>query len=550
MSPTHVHNISPPSLSQLFNKHTFSNKTFTERMKYFSLSLFLLGVASIGATVEKNEEMKNSLRGMGRTLMDGGNGGGRSGGRGKGPPSGGRGKGPPSGGNNNPPRGPPSGPPRGPRNTPEPTPVPTPAPTPVPTPAPIPVVPGVTRSVWQDGTAGADQISTSTLVGDTLVLAGFTTSTYSGTSAGRNDAVAVGFASSQPDVPVWTWQGGSSTNDEILTSTTIDSNTFILGGYSIGDFDDNGYIGSKDAIAICMKILADNSVVELWRWQGGTTLLDDVRSSTLIGSTTVVLVGHTSGDFDGAGNRGSSDVFAVAIDFSSGIGVELWRWQDGTSAIDQAFTSTLIDSNTLVIGGHTTGDFDGNGNTGNDAFAVGIDISSGVGVTTWKWQGGSVSSDTIETSVLVDSNTVVFSGTTQGDFDGEGKRGSRDAFSVAIDRDGGELWRWQDGSISSESVKSSVLVGSNTLILSGTTYGDVDGDGTRGREDAFAIGIDMSSGDGVTMWKWQDGTSLIDRIETSVLIDSNTLVIGGTTLGNLDGNNKGDRDFASFTIDV
>ena len=49
-----------------------------------------------------------------------------------------------------------------------------------------------------------------------------------------------------------------------------------------------------------------------------------------------------------------------------------------------------------------------------------------------------------------------------------------------------------------------------------------------GCDDAIAVSIDMSSGTGVTMWIWQD-----DSIKTSVLVDNNTLLLGGDTGGDL-----------------
>ena len=132
----------------------------------------------------------------------------------------------------------------------------------------------------------------------------------------------------------------------------------------------SGNLGSND----CMAVSIDPSTgVESWRWQGGTSVDDQIWASTMVGST-LVLVGRTLGDFDGNGNYGGFDAIAVGIDPSTGD--ELWRWQDGTSSSDIMNSVLTLDSNTFVLSGYTRGDFDGNGNKGgNDFLYITVEIN-------------------------------------------------------------------------------------------------------------------------------------------------------------------------------
>ena len=550
-------------------------------MKYFSLSLFLLGVASIGATVEKNEEMKNSLRGMGRTLMDGGNGGGRSGGRGKGPPSGGgkgppsgggkgppsggrgkgppsggRGKGPPSGGNNNPPRGPPSGPPRGPRNTPEPTPVPTPAPTPVPTPAPTPVptpaptpvptpaptpVPTPaptpeptpppthgtlsTQGVWQDGTIGYDTITSSIFFEDKVILSGYTRGDFDGTM-GEADFVVISMDPLGP-TPIWKWQGGTSKYDEILASTHVNSEVMIVAGTTRGDFFAVNK-ASTDFVAVALDPYTGNLV---WGWQDGTVGSDSISGVSVIGDQ-VILTGTTSGLF-GDEAFGQGDAVAVGLELDSG--EELWRWQGGTTLGDY-ITGVVSVGGIFVLTGATNGDFYGPNKGGFDFIAVALDID---GQELWRWQDGTSSYDTMSAITAVDDDKIALVGLTHGlSFDGNNLRGGY--VTVILNKDGTEINRFQNNEGGLKTIRAVDTLDSNTIVLAGyTPVSSTD-------FDFVALTLDITDGTEISVW--QDGHTGRDDLMAVTVVDSNTVVVSGNTDGPFSGASKGDRDFVAVTL--
>ena len=427
--------------------------------------------------------------------------------------------------------------------------VPTPSPVAMTSP-PVALPPLVTTgSVWQDGTNKGEKVTTSTLVdGNILIVAGDTYGDVGGTgNMGDSDPFAIGI-DLDSGLNMWEWQAGTASDDFITTSLVIDSETIVLAGHSDGNFAFNNY-GQSDMIAVGLDMFG----VQLWRWQDGTNLVDAIQSSVLVDSNTVIFSGSTGGNFAGS-NKGSSDFMVVAVRISEQP-FTLWKWQDGTSGSEQFKESTLIDSNTVVLSGSTNGDFEGNNKGSNDFVAVCLDISGPIPVVVWKWQDGTTKNDQIRASTLVDSNTLVLSGYTYGDFGGDGNSGGvndpvHDVVSIAINPNNGmELWRLQESGPGS--VETSILLDSNTLVISGSTSGDFDGNGNKGYgSDVFSMGVDMSSGVGVTSWKYQEGSDGPDTCMTSVAIDSNTFIVsGGTDSGNLDGNGSG-RNLVSITVDV
>ena len=80
------------------------------------------------------------------------------------------------------------------------------------------------------------------------------------------------------------------------------------------------------------------------------------------------MTGYTSGDLDGNTNSGSFDIFLVKYNSS---GTKQWTKQLGTSSVDKGRGVTTDSSDNIYVTGGTDGDLDGNTNSGSvDIFLV------------------------------------------------------------------------------------------------------------------------------------------------------------------------------------
>ncbi|CAM9944679.1 unnamed protein product, partial [Ectocarpus sp. 12 AP-2014] len=217
----------------------------------------------------------------------------------------------------------------------------------------------------------------------------------------------------------------------------------------------------------------------------------------------------------------------IAIKFDSD-GTEEWRWQqDGTEKDEVISTCSKTADGNVVLTGITQGDWVET-NAGLWALvAVKLDVTDGSVI--WQYQAGVPSSSVVSRgSASRADGSIVIGGTTDGDWDGE-LTGYADFFSVALDEDGSELWRFQDGSLFSISSAWGVTALSDgSVVLAGTTDGDY-AETNAGAQD-FAV-VKLTE-EGVLDWTWQDGTPYDDGFEgVATGIDGTSMVFAGYTFG-------------------
>ena len=185
------------------------------------------------------------------------------------------------------------------------------------------------------------------------------------TNAGSYDMFLVKYNSS--GAKQWTKQLGDLYSNS-SSGVAVDGigNIYIIGDIVDG-LDGNTAAGDYD---MCL-VKYTSSGAKQWTKQLGSSMSDNAQGIAVDGSGNVYITGGTSGGLDGNSNTGMNDIFLVKYDSS---GTKQWTRQLGTSTIDFAYGVAVDGSGNVYITGETSGDLDGNSNTGmNDIFLVKYD---------------------------------------------------------------------------------------------------------------------------------------------------------------------------------
>ncbi len=333
------------------------------------------------------------------------------------------------------------------------------------------------------------------------------------------------YANSMPDIIIdsatdhsraWTKQYGSSDEEEGHSVTTDSSGNIYITGFSDGDLDGNTNSGYYD---IFLTKFNSNGT-KLWTKEYGSRNHDKGNSVTTDSSGNIYITGFTEHVIDGNTNSGGSDIFLTK--FSSN-GRKIWTKQYGSSSSDYG-NSVITDSDgNIYITGTTYGDLDGNTNSGStDIFLTKF---SSDGTKLWTKQYGSSSSDYGNSVTTDSSGNIYITGETFGDLDGNTNSGGGDIFLTKFSSYGWKFWTKQYGSSSSDYGNSVTTDRSGNIYITGTTYGDLDGNTNRGFTDFF---LTKFSSDGTKLWTKQYGSGSSDY-GNSVTTDSyGNIYITGT----------------------
>lgn len=217
--------------------------------------------------------------------------------------------------------------------------------------------------------------------------------------------------------------------------------------------------------------------------------------------------------------------------------VMAYQVQWGSDAYDVVTGSALDANGNLFVAGTTAGDLDGTNAGGNDAFLTKLDAT---GAILWTRQWGTVETDSVSAVVVDAAGDVYVAGDTRGNLDGNTSSGSTDLFITKWTTDGTRLWTVQWGTTLPDSINDMVLSSSGTLLLTGTTYGALQGT-KAGDPDPFAAEV---STDGVPLWTTQWGTERVVQLGLAVgAAADGSVYVAGMTEGDMGpGPVRGSRD--------
>jgi hypothetical protein len=212
-----------------------------------------------------------------------------------------------------------------------------------------------------------------------------------------------------------------------------------------------------------------------------------------------------------------------------------WALLNGPAG-DQAsaYAITKDADGNLIAVGSTNGDLDGETHAGRAAFITKYDAS---GTRIWTRLDGQNGKLTEAYAVATDSNSNIFvTGYTTGDLDGNTLQGTQDYFVLEYDKDGNQLWSFQDGSLTTTGRGIAVDSGTNLFWVVGTTTGALNGQTKKGAVDFFLIKFDKTGPNRIrTVQSGVAGFTSHTQGYGIAIDSSHNIYVTGTTDDDLDG---------------
>lgn len=225
----------------------------------------------------------------------------------------------------------------------------------------------------------------------------------------------------------------------------------------------------------------------------GTIAYDSANSVTVGTDGSVYVTGVTGGNLDGQINSGKNDAFLIKYNPD---GVKQWTKLFGTSANDAASSLAVGSDGAIYVAGTTWGNLDGQINSGgNDVFLIKYKPD---GVKQWSKLIGTSGDDTLSGMGTDDLGWIILGGTTSGNLDGQKNTGNKDAFIIKYAPDGVKQWTKLVGT-SADDISTALDINktNGSIYLAGTTDGDLYGQINSNRSTTFFSEFDK---DGTQLW--------------------------------------------------
>ena len=274
------------------------------------------------------------------------------------------------------------------------------------------------------------------------------------------------------------------------------------------------------------KYRADGT--RLWTKLVGDSGYEEISSLAINSDSSVVAGGYTTGNVDGQANRGGWDGFLTKYGAD---GTRIWTRLLGTPGEDLVYAATAAGEGAVVVGGYTKGNLDGETNRGglSDGFLTKYSSDGG---RLWTRLLGGVGWDFVNAVASNSDGSVVAVGITDGNLDDQTNHGGWDGFLTKYSADGRLLWTSLLGSISEDRITSVTANNDGSVVVGGYTFGVLDGPVGNGGKDAF---VAKFSSDGTRLWTKQIGGSGDDQITSVTTTIDGSVLVGGTTWGAVDG---------------
>ncbi|MCP4749508.1 MAG: hypothetical protein GY866_01315 [Proteobacteria bacterium] len=287
---------------------------------------------------------------------------------------------------------------------------------------------------------------------------------------------------------LWTRLLGSAGDDAAYDLFVTEGEDVYLTGYTTGDL--GGVNSGSDSSADIFLAEYSSAGIKKWILQLGTAVDDVGRGIGTDDSQNIYVTGHTDGDLGGNTNAGSADIFLMKYNASQ---IGQWTHLLGTTASDKAYALCLDNQNNIYVSGVTGGDLDA---TGDETFAGGVDLFlmkyNPEGVRQWIRQLGTTGNDYAGGMDLDDSGNIYVTGHTDGSLSNTANAGNTDIFLAKFNPSGEVQWTRQFGTDGFDSSADVSIDSSDNIYVSGTTTGDLGGNGNLGYGDALLVKFDVS----------------------------------------------------------
>jgi Ca2+-binding RTX toxin-like protein len=350
--------------------------------------------------------------------------------------------------------------------------------------------------------------------------------TNNGSGNGSYDAFITKY---NPDgTKVWTKLLGTSGDELAGALTTGNDGAIYVSGSTSGNLDGQTHSGDYWD-AFITKYNPDGTKV--WTKLLGTSGQFEGANALTTGNDGAIYVsGITYGDLDGQTNNGSRDAFITKYNPD---GTKVWTKLLGSTGDDFANALTTGNDGAIYVSGITYGNLDGQTNSGYvDAFITKYNPD---GTKVWTKLLGTSGYDWATALTTGNDGAIYVSGSTSGNLDGQTNSGGSDAFITKYNPDGTKVWTklWgTSGGDSGDSAYALTTGNDGAIYASGYTGGNLDGQTYSGGYDAF---ITKYNPDGTKVWTKLLGTSDYDRASALTTGNDGTIYASGYTYGNLDG---------------
>ena len=330
---------------------------------------------------------------------------------------------------------------------------------------------------------------------------------------------------------VWTRMLGSGQDDWVVSTITGTDNTMLVSGNTYGALDGQVIKGNGDGFI--SKIMPDGS--RAWTRMVGTDQHDQINSSTRGLGGSLIVVGETQGSLDGELNQGGQDGFISKYDTN---GNKVWTRQIGSDQNDAVLAISSDVSGALFVGGYVSGGVDDETYQGQgDGF---ISKYAADGNRVWTRLVGTNKRDWINVTQTLVDGSVLIGGTTFGNLDGRSNQGDGDGFISRYDSNGTRLWTALVGTSQSDTVLAAATASDGSILVAGTTNGNLNGQNNSGNGDGFISKYDAN---GNLIWTRLAGTSQCDQINAITTRVDGSIWVSGYTEGAIGGQiNQGNGD--------
>jgi hypothetical protein len=306
----------------------------------------------------------------------------------------------------------------------------------------------------------------------------------------------------------------------------------------------------KTAYTFSVKRSGDTSSSSTAQWAVSSTQAtgNDFIGGVLPSGTVSFATGDTSKtitvEVSGDSNIENDESFAITLSNPAGATIfsayaygsiinddAQWTQLLGTGTYDSANALTTGTDGSIYIGGKTYGNLDGQISSGiGDAF---ISKFNPDGSKAWTQLLGTGTDDGAYALTTGSDGSIYIGGKTAGNLDGQTNRNGYDAFISKFNPDGSKAWTQLLGSGTHDGAAALTTGSDGSIYIGGSTLGNLDGQtNSGGYGDAF---ISKFNPDGSKAWTQLLGTGTDDGATALTTGSDGSIYIGGTTQGNLDG---------------
>lgn len=307
---------------------------------------------------------------------------------------------------------------------------------------------------------------------------------------------------------LWSKNLGGSLDDIGTSIFPTNEGGCLITGYSFSN--DGDIVQNKGNGDVWMARIDSNGNIQWMKNYGGQGF--DKPSSVIKAPDGSIILLYNSRSADSKSNFGGTDCFVVKLSSNGNI---IWLKSIGGVADD--YGKSIIGDGTggFYIVGNTLSDFDNHKNIAlPDAWLVHI---NNIGEVLWNKTFGGIHADYFNT-IMKHENQLFIVGNSDSKLGQLSNNGSKNAWILATDLDGNEVWSKTYGSSKKDELNDLVLDDNQNILSVGYTF-------ENGNKDIFLVKTNI---EGDLIWEKKLGGTGIDET-VSVFIHQNKIYLWSNT---------------------